>query len=105
MFTGRVLYFDSKARIGVLPMYLVGFKANEISLKLQRPLLTRWWNVNFCSMQFIASYKSWVKLFDHLHESRQGDRISPIDQNSIYFGKSKNLKCDGAFFCAFIRAY
>ena len=39
---GRVLDLDSKAHIGALPTYLVVVEANEISLKLQNPLLTRW---------------------------------------------------------------
>ena len=40
--SGRVLDLDSKARNGALPTYLVVVEANEISLKLQKPLLARW---------------------------------------------------------------
>ena len=39
---GHVLDLYSKALISALLAYLVGFKANEISLKFQKPLLTRW---------------------------------------------------------------
>ena len=46
----RILDLDSNACICSLPAYLMGVEANEISLKLQNPLLKRWWHVNVCAM-------------------------------------------------------
>ena len=100
----RVLDLDSKARNGALPTYLVVVEANEISLKLQNPLLTRWWHVNVCAMQAMSIYKVWVKLLEHMRNIWQGDRLSSIAQNGIAPGKSKNLNCNGSLFCAFRRA-
>ena len=67
MTAGRVLDLDSEAHIGALPIYLAGVEANEISLKSQKPLLMRWWHVNVCAMQVMASYKVLFKLFENLH--------------------------------------
>ena len=44
-------------------------------------------------------------MFEHIHESRQGDRIISISHNGIALGKSNNIKCDAALFFAFSRAY
>ena len=95
---GSFLDLDSKDCIGTLPAYLAGVEDNEISLKLQKPLLTRWWHVNVCVMQVRASYKMYVNLFENLHDSCQSDRLRSIDQNGIALGKSKKIKCDGGFF-------
>ena len=51
--SGRNLDLVSKACIGALRAYLAGVMANEIRLKLQKPLLTRWWHINVCAMQVI----------------------------------------------------
>ena len=48
---GSVLDLDSEARISALPAYFAGVEANEIILKVQKPLLQRWWHVNVCAMQ------------------------------------------------------
>ena len=53
---GCVLDLDSEARIGALTAYLAVVEANEIRLKLQKPLLMRWCHVNVCSMQVMARY-------------------------------------------------
>ena len=98
---GNVLDLDSEARIDDLPEYLVGVEDNEISLKLQKPLLTKWWHVNLCATQIMDSYKAWVKLFENLHESRQGDRLSYISQNVFALVNIKKLKCNRALFCDF----
>ena len=102
--SGSVLDLVSKTRIGALPAYLAGVNSNEISLQLWKPLLTRWWHFNVCAMKVMGSYKAWVELFEHLHESQQGDRLRLISHNGVAIGKSKNLKCDGELFCAFIHA-
>ena len=105
MTDGNVLDLDSKACIGVLATYLTVVEDNEISLKLQNQLLTRWWHVNVCAVQVMESYKTWIKLFDHLDKSQQGDRLIWISQNGVSLGKIKNLKCDGALFCSFSHSY
>ena len=98
-------------RLGLQRLYrhftcvFIGVKANEISLKFQKPLLTRWWHINVCNMQVMESYKAWVDLFEHMCKSRQSGRLSSIDQNVSALGKSKNLKCKGGLFCVFSRAY
>ena len=56
-------------------------------------------------MQVMASYKVWVKLFEHLYDSCQGDRISSLAHNGVAIGKSKKLKCDRELFCGFSRAF
>ena len=57
------------------------------------------------AMQVTESYEACVKLFKHLHKSRQGDRLISIAQNGIALGKIKKLKCNGSLFCSFICAY
>ena len=69
---------------------MAGVEANEISLKLQKTLLTRWWHVNVCATQVMTSYEAWVKLFEDLHISWQGNRTRSM--NSVALGKSKKLK-------------
>ena len=101
---GSVLDLDSEACISALPAYLVVFKANEISLKFQKPLLTRLWDINVSAMQVMARYKSWAKLFKQMHNSWQGDMLSSIALNDVALGKSNNLKRNEAIFCEFIRA-
>ena len=102
---GSVLDFDSKSFIDNLPVYLAGVGANEISLKLQKPLLTILWHVNVCGKQVMASYKEWAKLFKHLQESWKGERLRYIAQNGVSLGKNKKLKCNRRLFCTFSRAY
>ena len=55
-------------------------------------------------MQIMEIYEAWVKMFEHMHESWQGERIISIAQNGIAIVKSKELKCDAALFFAFSRA-
>ena len=52
---GSVLDLDSEARISALPAYFAGVEANEIILKVQKPLLQRWWHVNVCAIQVMVS--------------------------------------------------
>ena len=56
-------------------------------------------------MQVTEIYKARVKLFKHLHKSRQGDRLSLIVQNGVSTGKSKKLNCYGVLFCDFIHDF
>ena len=54
-----------------------------------------WWHVNICAMQVMERYKFWIKLFEYLHMSHQGDRLRSISQNNVALGDIKDLKYNG----------
>ena len=56
-------------------------------------------------MKVIESYEAWVKIFEHMHLSWQGDRISLIAETGIALGNIKNIKFDAALFFAFSHSY
>ena len=58
-----------------------------------------------CAMHIMASYEAWVKMFDNMHKSWQGDRLSSIVHNGVALGKSKESECNWSLFCAFNSAY
>ena len=58
-----------------------------------------------CATQVMTSYEAWVKLFEDLHISWQGNRIRSMVQNGVDLGNIKKLKCVGALFFAFSCAY
>ena len=55
--------------------------------------------------EVIESYEAWVKIFEHMHLSWQGDRISSIAETGIALGNIKNIKFDAALFFAFSHSY
>ena len=63
--------------------YLEGVKIGDIIIKLQKPLLTRWWHSNTCVMQVVTSYSGLVRLFEDVKNGRHTQIVVSIDRKGV----------------------